>query len=99
MNAAPPTADPPGKEAERAERMARSVRRWRERREARGTIVRSLAVIGTLGWLMIVPMLLGAFVGRWLDRRFGTGIFWSATLIFVGAAGGGYFVWQRVHQE
>lgn len=96
---APPTGDVPGGEAARAERMARSVRRLRERRQARGTIARNLAVVGTLGWLMVVPTLVGAFVGRWLDRRLGSGIFWSATLIFLGAVGGSYFVWQRVHQE
>lgn len=57
---------------------------------------RNLSMIGALGWLIVVPTLLGVLAGRWLDTRLGTGIFWSGALIVLGAAYGGYLAWQRI---
>jgi Putative F0F1-ATPase subunit Ca2+/Mg2+ transporter len=51
--------------------------------------------IGILGWTIIVPTLLCLFLGRWLDRIFGTGIFfslrssWPAPRSAFGRPGGG----------
>jgi ATP synthase protein I len=90
--------------AARAERLATSVRRQRERRErwqrdGNLTLPRSLALVGTLGWLLVAPALLGVLLGRWLDRRYQSGVFWSATLLFAGVIAGGSFLWKRVHQK
>lgn len=60
---------------------------------------RNLSMIGALGWLIVVPTLLGALAGGWLDRKLGSGIFWSGALIMVGAAIGGILAWQRVRSE
>jgi len=60
---------------------------------------RSLAMMGRLGWTMVAPILLGAFVGRRLDRTFNTGVFWSATLVFAGAAFGFWALWKRMNSE
>ena len=40
--------------------------------------------IGVLGWVIVTPMLIGVFIGRWLDRTFASGIFWTAPLLMVG---------------
>ena len=40
-------------------------RRWQ--REGEPSVARRLAQIGVLGWIIVVPMLIGVFVGRWLD--------------------------------
>ncbi len=56
-------------------------------------------MIGTLGWTVVVPALLGVFVGRWLDRRFGTGVFWSLGLLVAGLAFGCSLAWKRIHSE
>ena len=32
-----------------------------------------------------MPMLIGVFVGRWLDRTFDSGLFWTAPLLMLGA--------------
>ena len=86
------------------ETLAEPVRRHRRRaelwrREGERSVGRNLAWIGALGWLVVTPMVLGAFLGRWIDGHFGTGITWTAALIFVGAGAGGWLVWQRIHQE
>ena len=40
-------------------------KRWL--RDGEPTVARRLAQIGVLGWIVVVPMLAGLFVGRWLD--------------------------------
>jgi ATP synthase protein I len=60
---------------------------------------RALGMMGRFGWTMVGPMLLGAFAGRWLDRSLHSGVFWSATLLFLGAAAGFYMVWKRMYME
>lgn len=58
------------------------------------TVARRLAQIGVLGWIIVVPMLLGMFAGRWLDERFGSGLFWTAPLLMLGAALGCWSAWR-----
>ena len=58
-----------------------------------------LGQIGVLGWYIIVPTLLGLFLGRWLDRHFATGIFFSAPLLMVGAAIGFWLAWRWMHRQ
>ena len=55
-------------------------------------------MIGTLGWLIVTPTLIGTFAGRWLDRHFDTGIYWTLSLLFVGLVFGCWLAWQRMHQ-
>ena len=79
--------------------------RLREQRAERGKIEgerplwQSLSMIGALGWLIVVPTLLGVLAGRWLDRYFETGIFFSGALIFLGIAIGCHLAWQRSNKE
>ena len=59
----------------------------------------ALAMMGRFGWTIVTPILLGVFLGRWLDRTFGSGVFWSAALVFLGAAAGFWAVWKRMNGE
>ncbi len=79
--------------------LAQSVRIRGERhkrwlREGDPSVARRLAQIGVLGWIIVVPLLLGVFAGRWLDRTFGTGIFWTAPLLLLGLALGCWSAWK-----
>jgi ATP synthase protein I len=60
---------------------------------------RALAMMGRFGWTIVAPLLLGAFIGRWLDKTFHSGVFWSAALVFAGAAAGFWAVWRRMNSE
>jgi len=60
---------------------------------------RALGMMGLFGWTVVGPTLLGALVGRWLDRVFDSGVFWSATLVFLGAVAGFYMVWKRMQAD
>jgi len=56
-----------------------------------------LGQIGILGWTIVVPTLLGLFIGRWLDQTFATGVFFSAPLLMIGAALGFWSAWKWMH--
>ena len=60
---------------------------------------RALAMMGRFGWTIVAPILIGVFIGRWLDRIFHSGVFWSAALVFLGAAVGFCAVWKRMNSE
>jgi len=63
-------------------------------RDGEASVARRLAQIGVLGWIIVGPMLGGIFLGRWLDGRFDTGLFWTAPLLMVGLGLGGWFAWR-----
>ena len=86
------------------DRLARAAQKAAEREEeGRADPEPSLGVrlgqIGVLGWAIIIPTLLFLFLGRWLDRTFGTGIFFSAPLLMAGAAIGLWSAWRWMHRQ
>lgn len=91
-------------EPDHPDRLDDAVRIRRERRESRQrrrprSIGENLAMIGALGWTIVLPTLLGIFLGRWLDRSFGAGVFWTLGLMFAGLVTGCALAWQRMHHE
>lgn len=72
-------------------------RRWL--REGDPSLGHRLAQVGALGWIIVTPMLLGIFLGRWLDHSFGTGIFWTAPLLLLGLALGGWSAWKWMNRQ
>jgi len=77
----------------------RSERRARFVREGERPLGRNLALMGALGWLIVIPTLLGMGAGIWLDRTFNTGVFWSGALLVAGLGIGCWLAWQRVSEE
>jgi len=75
------------------------------RREAEGradpepSLGARLGQAGVLGWTIIVPTLVGLFLGRWLDQTFKTGVFFSAPLLMLGAAIGFWSAWRWMHRQ
>ncbi len=74
-------------------------RRGRARREDRRSIGQDLGLIGVIGWTVVIPTLLGIYFGRWLDRRFGSGVFWTLALLVVGVVLGCTLAWQRLNRS
>lgn len=85
------------------ERLDQAVKQRRERRaqrqrEGEPSVGRNLALIGVLGWTIVTPTVIGVFVGRWLDRQFGSGLFWTLGLLVLGLALGCRLAWKRMDQ-
>ena len=82
--------------------MTAAIRQQRERRrdwtrEGEPSMARYVGQIGVLGWIIVAPTLIGLFIGRWLDQRFGTGIFCSAPLLGIGDVIGCWSAWKWVN--
>lgn len=80
-----------------ARRSREREKRWRE--EGEPSMMRLIGQIGLLGWIIVAPTLLGLFVGRLIDNHFGTGIFWSAPLLMLGAVAGSWSAWRWMHRQ
>lgn len=94
----------PNRERISEQELEQAVERARRRREhwlrtGEWPLARALAMMGRFGWTIVAPILLGAFVGRWLDRTFNSGVMWSAALVMAGAAAGFWAVWKAMHSE
>jgi ATP synthase protein I len=74
-------------------------RRARWRREGERSLGQNLATIGVLGWTIVTPTLIGIFVGRWLDGRLGSGIFWTLGLLVAGLALGCTLGWKWMYRQ
>ena len=84
--------------------LLRSVRRRRAQyndwlRQGEPSLGRYLAQVGALGWAIVIPTLLGVFLGRWIDQRLGTGIFWTGPLLLAGLGLGCWSAWQWMHGQ
>jgi|CXWL01.1.fsa_nt_gi ATP synthase protein I len=73
--------------------LTRQIRRLREARRA--GLVGVLLTGGTAGLLLVVPLVLGAYLGRWIDARAtGYSVGWTVNLILLGLAIGAYNVYR-----
>ncbi len=77
----------------------RAARRRQARAERGPSLARNLGQIGALGWQIVVPALVALAIGRWLDHRFATGIFWTAPLLFLGVGLGCWSAWKWLGRQ
>jgi ATP synthase protein I len=88
----------------RSEKMKEAAVRAAQRAEAarserEPSFAARLGQIGVLGWAIVIPILIGVVIGRWLDRAFETGVFFTAPLIMLGAAAGLWTAWRWMHRQ
>lgn len=55
-----------------------------QRRAPGGRLWRSLGLIGSVGWPIVLLSTGGAILGHTLDRRWGTGVRFTLLLLFIG---------------
>jgi len=92
-------AEPPDPDPLVTETRRRRDRRDRWRREGDMSVGRRLAQIGVMGWIIVAPTLAGLFLGRWIDARLDTGIFWTAPLLILGLGLGGRTAWKWMNAQ
>lgn len=78
--------------------VSRKVHRLRLARKSGDTVWRHLAHMGVLGWLMILPILLGLWVGRVIARSTGSPVPLLLGL-FSGLGVGAYVVFRQVRSS
>ncbi len=58
-----------------------------------------LGMMGLIGWSVVVPTLLGAMLGLWLDGRFPRSHSWTLALLVAGLVLGCANAWHWVSQQ
>ena len=73
-------------------------KRQAQRNPTRGVWM-GLGLMGMVGWSVVVPTLLGAALGQWLDRHYPGGRSWTLALLVAGLTLGCLNAWHWVAKE
>lgn len=77
---------------------AKAVRKLKARKSTQGVWF-GLGMMGLVGWSVVVPTLLGAALGVWLDRHHPGTRSWTLALLVVGLTMGCINAWYWVAQQ
>jgi len=58
-----------------------------------------LGMMGIVGWTIVVPTLLGATLGMWLDKNYPESFSWTLTLLILGLLAGCLISWHWLSKE
>ncbi|MCX6258054.1 MAG: AtpZ/AtpI family protein [Bacteroidia bacterium] len=58
-----------------------------------------LGMMGIVGWSVVVPTLLGAGLGIWLDNKYPGTMSWTLTCLIIGLFAGCLVAWHWVSKE
>lgn len=78
---------------------ASAARKLQARRHAHQSVWFGLGMMGLIGWSVVVPTLLGAALGIWLDHRYPSSHSWTLTLLIIGLVLGCVNAWHWVDKE
>lgn len=81
------------------EEVDKQIRRMKQAEHDRPTLLRQTVYLGTLGLLFVVPVIVGAYLGRWLDGlSAGYSMRWTLSLIILGVGAGAVSVYLNVKE-
>ena len=67
------------------DRVVRQTRRMKQAEQDRPTLLGQTVFLGTLGLLFVIPVVVGAYVGKWMDGLVeGYSVRWTISLIMLG---------------
>ena len=78
---------------------AKAARKLRARRNSTQGVWLGLGMMGVIGWSVVVPTLLGAALGLWLDQRHSGQRSWTLALLMAGLTIGCMNAWHWIAQE
>ncbi len=78
---------------------AKAARKLKARRNSSPGVWFGLGMMGMIGWSVVVPTLVGAGCGVWLDNRHPGGHSWALILLVIGLAVGCLIAWHWVSKE
>jgi len=78
----------------------RQARRMKKAEHDQPTLIAQTVYIGTLGLLFILPLIVGAYLGNWLDHQMaGYSVSWTSSLIILGVFIGGINVYLYIREK
>ena len=77
----------------------KAARKLKARRRSSPGVWSGLGMMGLIGWSVVVPTLLGAALGVWLDQKYPGGRSWTLALLVAGLALGCINAWLWVARE
>lgn len=78
-------------------RRASRMQRWL--RDGEPSLMRQFAAVGVLGWIIVIPALLGIALGRMLDRWFTSNLMFTGAFLVIGIALGCWSAWRWMHEQ
>jgi len=78
---------------------AQAERKLKARRNPARSVWFGLGMMGLIGWSVVIPTLLGAALGSWLDKRQADGRSWTLALLMAGLTAGCFNAWHWVSKE
>lgn len=78
---------------------AQATRKLKAQRESSHGVWFGLGMMGLVGWSVVVPTLLGAALGLWLDKHHPGRISWTLALLVAGLVIGCLNAWHWVAKE
>ena len=78
---------------------AKAARKLHARRNPAPGVWFGLGMMGIIGWSIVVPTLLGAAIGLWLDTHYPLGHSWTLALLVAGLLLGCFNAWHWVQKE
>lgn len=78
----------------------RQVKRMKKAEKERPTLLAQTIFLGTLGLVFVLPVVAGAYLGRWLDTMVeGYSIRWTLSFLFLGVIVGGINVYLMMREN
>ncbi len=77
----------------------KAARKLKARRDGAPGVFFGLGMLGLVGWSVVVPTLLGAALGLWIDRRHADTHSWALALMVAGLTLGCFNAWHWVARE
>lgn len=88
-----------GQHAFSAEVGSKAKRKLKARQNSTPGVWFGLGLMGLVGWSVVVPTLLGAALGIWLDKRYPGSQSWTLGLLVLGLGLGCMNAWHWVAKE
>ncbi len=77
----------------------KATRKLKARRNATPGVWFGLGMMGLIGWSVVIPTLLGAMLGLWLDKHHAGAHSWTLALLMAGLVIGCFNAWHWVAKE
>ena len=81
------------------QQVERQARRMKQAEQDRPTLIGQTIYVGTLGLMFVLPVVGGAYLGRWIDgMASGYSIRWTISLILIGVFVGMFNVYYLIKE-